>query len=202
MNETIPLNNYGQPITYFGIAYTLTREDNNKLASVDVAIQRRLRDDIFFVPEASRHITIMNLTSVVDGYQDKDTVQFFEDHADYYRSELKAIANTFPAFKVKLNCLEASTHAIILRGNDHGQMENLRNELLGMPRLNGRLADPGFIHSTQARYKNQIGLDIVRQRLFDIKVDVSITIDKIGLVRADVGFSQPHTLLGSFKLQG
>lgn len=76
----------------------------------------------------------------------------------------------------------------------------IRNELMDLPRLNGRVIDAGFIHSTQARYKKQVAISEVRKRLGDIEVNIPVTIDKIGIVRADASFSEPHAVLEEFEL--
>lgn len=39
MESTTILSNYGRPITYFGVAYTLTKEDNDRLSPIDKTIQ-------------------------------------------------------------------------------------------------------------------------------------------------------------------
>lgn len=200
MDETNIVSNYARPITYFGVAYTLTKEDNNRLGGIDKLVQERLKDSIYFAPDGSRHITIMNITFVAEGYQDSSIMRFFQDSAELYKDRLKTIASNFKPFEVRFTHLQAGTGAIILRGQDEGQIGALRNELIDLPRLNGRLIDSGFIHSTQARYKRQVPIKEVRDRLEDIEVDIPITIDKIGLVRADVSFSEPHVVLEEFRL--
>lgn len=199
-NEVMTLNNYGQPITYFGIAYTLTKEDNDRLDSIDKAIQDCLKDAIYFAPDGSRHITIMNITAVIDGYKDQDTVQFFEDTAQLYKDRLKAIASGISSFEVTLNRVQVGSSAVILRGKDNGQISTIRDALIDLPRLGGRVIDAGFIHSSQARYRKQITIGAVREQLENIKANVPITVDRIGLVRADVNFSKPHTVLEEFEL--
>lgn len=201
MDDKTILSDYGRPITYFGVAYTLTAEDNNRLNSIDKAIQERLKDIIYFAPDGSRHITIINITSVVEGYKDKDVMQFFEDNVELYRDKLKIVANSLDPFEVRFTHLQAGPGAVILRGEDKGQISVIRDELMDLPRRDGRVIDPDFIHSTQARYKRQVSVSQVREQLEDIKVNVPITIDKIGLVRADVGFSGPHVVLEEFELR-
>jgi len=201
MDEMTLLCDYGRPITYFGVAYTLTKEDNDKLDSIDKAIQERLKDIIYFAPDGSRHITIMNITSVVEGYKDHDVMQFFEDSVELYRDKLKIVVNSLGPFEVRFTHLQAGSGAVILRGEDQGQISAIRDELMDLPRLGGRVIDPGFIHSTQARYRRQVPVSNVRKQLENIEVDVPITIDKIGLVRADVSFSGPHVMLEEFELR-
>jgi hypothetical protein len=92
IDKTTPLSSYGQPITYFGVAYTFTKEDNDGLTSIDKAIQKRLKDIIYFTPDGSRHITIMNVTVVAESYKDHGVMQFFEDNIELYRDKLKTIA--------------------------------------------------------------------------------------------------------------
>src|SRR5258708_2728273 len=120
MQETDRLNNYSDPITYFGIAYTLTKEDNDQLKTLDATIQERLKDIIYFAPNGSRHITIMNLTSVVDDYMDHDIMQFVENNIDLYRDRLKTITSSLEPFEIRLTRLQAGSGAIILRGEDQG----------------------------------------------------------------------------------
>lgn len=201
MDDTTTLSNYAQPITYFGIAYTLTKEDNDRLKSTDKAIQERLKDTIYFAPDGSRHITIMNLTSVVEGYENHDIMQFFENNVVLYRNRLKIIVRSLDPFEVRFTHLQVGSGAVILRGQDQGQISVIRGELMDLPRLSGRVIDSGFIHSTQARYKRQVAVSEVRERLEGISVDIPITIDKIGLVRADVSFSEPHVVLEEFALR-
>jgi hypothetical protein len=200
MQETDRLNNYSDPITYFGIAYTLTKEDNDQLKTLDATIQERLKDIIYFAPNGSRHITIMNLTSVVDDYMDHNVMQFVENNIDLYRDRLKTITSSLEPFEIRLTHLQAGSGAIILRGEDQGQVSTIRDELMDLPRLGGRIIDSGFIHSTQARYKRQVLVSSVREQLEGIEVNVPVTMDRIGLVRADVSFSNPHTVLEEFKL--
>jgi|GEM_PF-1612279 len=200
MQETNPLDNYNEPITYFGIAYTLTKEDNDRLGLIDKAIQERLKDVIYFAPDGSRHITIMNLTSVVDGYKDHNVMQFIESNIGLYRDRLKTITGSLDPFEVRLTRLQAGSGAIILRGEDQGQISKIRDGLTDLPLLGGRIIDSGFIHSTQARYKRQVLVSDVRKQLEDIEVDIPIVMDRIGLVRADVSFSRPHTAVEEFKL--
>ncbi|HSW77330.1 MAG TPA: hypothetical protein VLG36_00855 [Candidatus Chromulinivoraceae bacterium] len=200
MQETNPLDNYNEPITYFGIAYTLTKEDNDRLNSLDANIQERLKDVLYLSPYGSRHITIMNLTSVVDGYEDHDVIQFIESNVGLYRDRLRAIASSLDPFEVRLTRLQVGSGAIILRGEDQGQISKIRDELMDLPRLGGRIIDSGFIHSTQARYKKRILVSDVREQLKSVEVDVPITVDRIGIVRADVCFSRPHTIVEEFDL--
>ena len=200
MEATTILSNYGRPITYFGVAYTLTKEDNDRLSPVDKTIRECLKDIIYFAPDGSRHITIMNLTHVAEGYKDKEVMRFFEENSGLYRAGLKSITNKLNPFEVKFTHLQASTGAIVLRGQDQGQISTIRNELMDLSRLGGRVIDAGFIHSTQARYKKQVAISEVLERLGDFEVNIPITIDKIGLVRADVSFSEPHVILEEFEL--
>lgn len=201
MEATTMLSNYSRPITYFGVAYTLTKEDNDRLSPIDKTIQERLKDIIYFAPDGSRHITIMNLTHVAEGHKDKDVMRFFEENGELYKAWLGSLANRLDSFEVRFAHLQAGAGAIILRGQDQGQIAAIRNELMDLPRLGGRVIDPGFIHSTQARYKKRVAISEVRERLGDIEVDIPITIDKIGLVRADVSFSEPHVILEEFELK-
>lgn len=201
MDDTTILSSYGRSITYFGVAYTLTAEDNNRLNSIDKAIQERLKDIIYFAPDGSRHITIMNITSVVEGRKDQDVMQFFEDNVELYRDKLKIVVNSLDSFEARFTHLQAGPGAVILRGEDKGQISAIRNELIDLPRLEGRVIDAGFIHSTQARYRRQVSVGKVGEQLEDVKVNVPIIIDKIGLVRADVSFSEPHIILEDFELK-
>lgn len=201
MEATTILSNYGRPITYFGVAYTLTEEDNNCLSSIDKIIQKHLKGIIYFSPDGSRHITIMNLTHVAEGYKDKDIMRFFEENGELYKARLRSIASKLDPFEVKFTHLQAGVGAIILRGQDQGQIATIRDELIDLPRLDGRVIDAGFIHSTQARYRKQVEISEVRERLGDIEVNIPVTIDKIGLVRADVSFSKPHIILEEFELK-
>ena len=201
MNEVTVLDNYGRPITYFGIAYTLTKEDNDRLSAIDKTIQERLKDIIYFAPDGSRHITIMNLTHVAEGYKDEEVMRFFEENSEPYKVRLRSIANRFDPFEVKFTHLQAGAGAVILCGQDRGQIGAMRDELMDLPRLGERIIDAGFIHSTQARYKKQVAVSEVRERLDDIEVNTPVTIDKIGLVRADISFSEPHVILEEFKLK-
>jgi hypothetical protein len=143
----------------------------------------------------------MNITDVVDGYPDKNTMEFFESVVSLYRERLKAIASTQPVFKVSLNTLQIGSSAIILRGQDAGQIDAMRSKLIDLPRLGGHVIDAGFIHSTQARYKAQVRVDLVHEQVSDIKIDIPITIDRIGLVRAAANFSKPHVILEEFILK-
>lgn len=195
------LASYGEPITYFGIAYTLTEEDNHRLALVDASIKERMGDSIFPTPNGARHITIMNLTSVVDGYMDSETAQFFKDSTAQYRTRIRDAVSGLRPFIVTLNSLTVGQQAIILQGQDEGQIQKIRDALQGIPRRGGHVIDSGFIHSTQARYRMSVAIDDVREKLSSIQVNIPISIDKIGLVCADISLSKPHVVLEEFALK-
>ena len=101
MEATTVLSNYDRPITYFGVAYTLIKEASDRLNSIDKTIQERLKDITYFAPDGSRHITIMNLTHVAEGYRDKDVIRFFEENGESYKTRLRSIVSKLDPFEVR-----------------------------------------------------------------------------------------------------
>lgn len=182
----------GRPGSYHGIAYVLDKNNTKKLSRVREDIKDVFGENIILAPDGTLHVTIMHITS---------DVSFYQKNKRLYESTMQDIVNGASKFEIKFRAVESSKDAIILRGYDNGSIENIRGQLSDLPTKTLKSKNTTFIHSTQARYKRKLPLRDVERKVSAIKVDQSIVVDSLSIVRANIAFTEPHEILGNFSLQ-
>jgi hypothetical protein len=196
-------SNAGKQIAYHGLVYYLTDSDARKLLDIRQQIAQIFGGDILLAPNGTLHISILHLTPQKKEKKDfTSLISEFDHNKVRYIDRIIEVVESTPSFMVNFNLIEASKDAIILRGNDNGGVAHIRSVLSDLVEPDFKTNDLDFIHSTQARFIKNIDLANAQHKVKQLKLNVSINIDKLSLVRATIAFTKRHKIIHQFPLQG
>lgn len=201
MERTIPSPYLNRHFIGYVLSSGLSKENQKLIAGLQKGFVNKFGLAIHPSPPQSLHITLLDwLAPLLDYGQDKD-VLFKQIFSRYDEAMTEAIKNIAP-IKVHFNIAGAYPPAIIVRGKDDGQYQSIRQRFLNKVELlpNTKLP-PKIIHSTFARYVQEIDLALVRQ--FAAKQPISFTqlVDSFSLIRTADGALNQRKIIKTYQLK-
>ena len=159
--------------TDFGQSYFLSLGFTPQIADVledtVMAVAREIGDGLYVQPARSLHVSVLDfIDAVIDpahhGYVSKAALwQKIGPQCD--AAIRKALKNVGP-FTIHFSELVVTDAAIILKGEDSGQLQRIRHSIMddiGSLRLPRTKQPPTIIHATVARYAKEMPLEPIRR---------------------------------------
>jgi len=160
-----------------------SNDNQKRIADVQIKLDKRLPGVLWLAPLESLHITLFDWIAPLIDYGKSKEELFQLIHADYDQAMIDTLKKYDP-IKIKFNELEVSQNAVILKGQDSGEYEKIRNQLLErMDLLPGTKLPPKIIHTSIARYKNSVPIDEITSATKDIPVDINHLTSNFRLVK-------------------
>lgn len=156
---------------------------------------------IWAAPAESLHITLMDWTApLVDYGQDKD--KLFQTIRPKYTETLVSVLEGQSSIPIQFGAIEVHPGAIIIKGNDDGSHQRIReNFLKKITLLPGTKNPPQIVHSTICKFVKEIDLEDVKHALRDESIDLHEEVAEFRLVRESQIFLQKYEILNHFYLK-
>ena len=160
-------------------------------------ITQRLGDTVWPMPADTLHITLCEVIQPKPYVEEKELLL---KNLPRYQSVLEEIL-AVPAISVTFTAIEASPQAIIIKGQDDGTFNRLRKQLVSkLPLPNETKAPPEIIHSTIARFRNEVDLDMVKSVIADLKVNFVEAVCEFQLLLKTAPHLVTYTLVQRYPL--
>lgn len=174
-------DNIGSKDNGCGICSLLSPLLQQEVLKIQLKLQRELSDNIWCMPLKSLHITLCEILQNKPYTLDKNLL--FEQNKDKYVLAIsEALKNQHP-IEILFNRIEASTQAIIIRGDDDKVLDNIRHKLVeSLPLPVSTKLPPTIVHSSIARFTKEVDLDKVESVVQSLKFSFTETIQEFQLV--------------------
>lgn len=201
MSETVPAEYLNEPAVGYVYVALLSETAQQKITNLLQAMSQELPDVIWPMPPEALHITLCEVVQSRKNYtQDKDAL-FAQREQEYLDGAAKVLSG-IKAFSVVFKCIEVSPDAIIVRTEEGAAFNDIRAKLLGhitLPTETKR--PPDIIHSSIARYKQTVDLEVVRAVAAEQTIDIEEPITEFKLLRTLVPPLLQYEEIASFPLQ-
>lgn len=173
----------------YTIAALLSQRSIVAVQKIQEQLHQQLGDAIWLTPANCLHMTVMEIICSTD-YGNTSRKQLFSEWCKQYAHIAKEVIAEFPAFTIDFTELHVSPAAIIIKTKEPGRLNELRVALLAKISLPaGTKLPPDIGHSTIARYKSEIEVEMVENAAKSIDVAIAEPVTELGLIE---GFAPPR----------
>lgn len=166
MNKSQPDKNIHKPVDGYIVNASYSKKSTDKIQAIQKVFRPHFGSDLWFTPADALHITLLDWVAPLVSYAEPKDVLFKQIY-DQYDTALKQALESIPPIVIHLNALIVTPNALIIRGNDEGQFQEIRNYFTNtLNLLPNTKQPPTIIHSTIARFKRPCNLEAV-QRIAD-----------------------------------
>jgi 2'-5' RNA ligase len=171
---------------YF-LALTFPTQVADSLEDVAMGIAREI-NGVMVQPAASLHISVLDfIDAFIDpahhGYPNKDA--FWQKIGDTCEAAIQNALIGIKPFDIRFGELVVTDSAIILKGEDDGQLQRIRESILhdiDAIRLPRSKRPPVIIHSSIARYTKEMSLEPIREAAAGQMVNFILHVDTFHLI--------------------
>ncbi len=162
MIETAPAPYINEPAIGYLYVALLSKSAQEKISKLLQAMHAELPDVIWPMPPEALHLTLCEVIQARKPYsEDKETL-FKRREQEYLTGAADALSTVSP-FTVRIDQIEVSPEAIIVRSRDGTAFNDIRAKLLGHISLPDETKrPPDIIHSSIARYTRSVDIEAVR----------------------------------------
>lgn len=200
MEKTIPHPDINEERVGYVLNSEFSSQNQQKIQELQTRLVERFGDAILLPAPETLHITLMDwLAPLVDYEDDKDDL--FEEVRRPYNAALEAAIGQQGPVEVRFNQISVGPHAIFIKGEDGGQYQQIRSDFLStVELLPNTKKPPQIIHSTIARYNQEIDLSEVQDFINTMSIDFMQTIDEFRLLRTTDTRMAAKLILKKYKL--
>lgn len=175
--------NIGRDVLGYVVNTLFDEESQQTVAEMQQKIADEFGDSIWAAPPGALHITLMDwIAPLVDYGRDKD--QLFAELRPSYEAALENALEGVAPIDVHFNTLKVAPDAIIMIGQDDGQMQQIRHKFLeSIDLLPQTKRSPAIIHSSIIRFKNEQDLEPIIDLVAQQKLSLRFAISAFQLVR-------------------
>lgn len=201
MEKTIPHVNIDEERVGYVLNSEFSSENQQEIQELQRRLVERFGDAILVPAPETLHITLMDwLAPLVDYEKNKDDL--FEEVRRPYNAALDGIITHQGPISVRFNQITAGAHAIFISGEDNGQYEQIRSDFLNkVELLPNTKKPPQIIHSTIARYSQEIDLKEIQDFINTQSIDFTQIIDEFRLLRTTDTRMAAKLILKKYKLR-
>lgn len=200
MAETVPATNIGEREIGYVLLALLSDEAKDQIVSLQQELDRELPGALWLMPRDALHVTLCEIIQPKDYGEDK--TQLFERNRQAFEDVSSRVLAGFGEIAVQFDTIEASSGAIIIRGQDDGSFNAIRKRLvaqLSLPEATKR--PPDIVHSSIARYTKSVELGNVEQIVDAHRIDLQEQVTAFKLVRCSVQPLLEYETLQTYRLK-
>jgi hypothetical protein len=181
--ETMVDQNIGRQAAGYMVNSCLGADVVKQVEEIQRGLEALLPGKLWLPPAEALHITLLDLIApLVDYNRDKDDL--YRAYGDGYEGELEQLLKHQSPIILHFNKIEASQGAVFIQATDDGSYKRIREAFLErVELLSGTKLPPQIIHSSIARYQQEVSLGDVQQAVSQMKIDARCTISNFRLVR-------------------
>lgn len=201
MTTTIPDTQINQPVTGYVVNTLLDIKNQQSIREIQDTLVRQLGSSVWVSPADSLHITLLDwIAPLVEYSTDKD--QLFTEIYPRYNAILRDIFDKQPPFTLTFQEIRVSPSAIYIVSDNDGEFNHIRQQFLeSVTLLDGTKQPPKIVHSTIARFTENIDVDIVQDVLDGLSIDSSQSIAMFQLVKEVVSPMMNYEVIEEYNLR-
>lgn len=199
MLEVVPANNIRQREVSYVLLALLSDNARVQIATLLRKLARELPGTIWCMPADALHITLCVIYRPINYDQDKTAM--YERNRRQYEDVARTVLSGSGKIAVNFDTVEASPHAIIVRGEDDGRFGAIRSQLVErLPLPIGTNLPPDIIHSSIARYTRAGKLGEVKNAVANHEITFKEEVTEFKLVRCTLQPLLDYEVLQTYPL--
>ncbi len=200
MEKTRPYLDGGKEVVGYMLNTGFSTENIAKIQGIQQYLEGKFPGSFIFYPGETLHITLMDWTApLVDYGRDKD--ELFEELYPEYDKVLTDILKVIKLITVHFKEIRVSPDAIFIVGEDDGSYQKIRDEFIGQIELEeGTKRPPQIIHSTIARFREEVEVGEIQLALNSLNLDLVQSINDFRLVKETEVPMQKFQEIGRFSI--
>lgn len=188
----------------FVINAAFSKENTNTITAWLRGLQKVAIEGIYTMKSEGLHITVLDWVSPLFDYEGADKRRLYDGLYPSYNATFRRITDSIKPFDVHFTEPRITPGAIILVGQDGGQFQSLRQELLnnvGLPK--GGKQPPTIVHSSLARFvAPETDLAPLEEYARNNPLDLTQHIDEFRLVETRREPMQDFSIVDTYSLNG
>lgn len=178
------------------IIASLPEEAKQQIYAVQDSLAAVVPPSSLWLPRGEQlHITFAHVVSPDSTYE-RDRSELFADVQPEVEHALQHAAQQVRGDTVTFDQIKVFSGAIILEGIDDGTIAAARSRFADDVTLpEGTRTPPNIIHTTIARFREQLPLNDVRAALNNINPNITFQVTGLQLIQEHAMYTQSHTVL-------
>ncbi len=164
----------------------LDPDNQNAIKQVQDSITNEFGEAVWAAPRDSLHITLLDwLAPLVDYGRDK--TELFDELQEQYDQALTRSLARVSLIAVRFTTISVGQSAIFISGRDNGEFAQVRNDFIeNVTLLPDTKLPPTIIHSTIARFKEEVDLGPIQDFVSQLSIDFVQPVSQFRLVKESV----------------
>lgn len=177
-------------------------DDNTSLVmSLISKLESKYCNSIYTMTAESLHITLLDWIAPLVDYDGQDKKMLFEKIYDSYDNTMTDIFADEPDFEVVFDTISVGPTTIFISGHDNGSFDRIRRKYIkSVDLIAGTKLPPSIIHSSLARFTEEIDLEEVESFVSSLDVEFIQRIDGFRLMHTSKEPMQEFEILKEYKL--
>lgn len=173
--------NIGIQDNAYALVALLSLEARTSVVQLQKTLQAELGDALWLMPPEALHITLLEIIQPKPYSQDKQAL--FERHREEYLTGTAAVMEKVRPVTAIFNEMVVSPQAVILKTQSGERFNAIRRDLLDkLPLPAETSAPPDIIHTSIARFTQEIDLELVGRAAGKLDIELKETTTEFQLV--------------------
>lgn len=183
MNTTEIIPWLGDTCEGYVINTAFSDENAKEITTLINEIKGQFGDAVFCMPTSSLHMTLLDWIAPLETYGGRDKTKLFEELYPVYDEHFESSISRRWPIKVHFTEIRVAPSTIIIVGQDNGEFNNIRQGYLSsVDLIEGTKLPPTIIHSSIARFKQEIDLDRAKDFMAAKSIDFNQEVRSFRLV--------------------
>ena len=182
MTQTMPSLDIGEYRDGYMSNIPLTVEGQGAIVALQRKVADQLGSAIWLQPKDTLHATLFDFIAPKVEYDEERSV-LFEKQKGLIDRVLAQLALESHSFTITFSEVHASPSAIYVQGYDDGSIVRIRERFMQLYPLDDRTKKPPtIIHSTIARFNDEIEIEHVDQAVAQLQIAATVPVESLRLV--------------------
>lgn len=203
MQKTTPVAWIKEPYEGYVLNTPFSDQNADLIMSLIDKIKSEYDTSVYCTGRDSLHITLLDWIAPLVDYGSQDKAKLFNQIYDQYDATIEAITANMHKFEVTFDTIQVSPSTVYISGHDNGEFAQIRNRFLETTEL---LPDtklpPTIIHSSLARFTDEIDFSKVESFVSKLSIDFKQTINNFRLVHSHREPMLEFEVIKNYSLSG
>ncbi len=181
MQNTVIAENIGQSDNAYALLAIPSTGFKKQVSDLLDSIVAEINDVIWPMPSNALHITLCEIIQPKLYSEDKQAL--YDRHKVEYEMIPEQVLSSITPITVRFNTIEVNSQAIIVRGEDGGVFNKVRDKLVeSLPIPDETKKPPDIVHSSIARYQKSEDIRSIQEACRELAIDFEEVISEVQLV--------------------
>lgn len=200
MNKSLPDKNIDKSVDGYIVNTDYSKKSTDKIQTLQEAFHQHFSSDLWFTPADALHITLFDWIAPLVSYAEPKDILFKQIY-DQYDTAFKRALEPIPPITVHFNTLIVTPNALIIRGNDKGEFQEIRNHFTNtINLLPNTKRPPTIIHSTIARFKRSCKIEAIQKMADMTPVSFTEKVNSFRLIHEEKAPLLKYQILKTYPL--